>query len=221
MGVWENLIKLCKHSLVALCSYGISGSPKLLFVFLTLYTNMVHFFVMMTTMTFSLYGLHVLCNFTFNTCFPWVSMFPENKLRETLRFEGNKIHCSPSDQSLHVSDLLCSKTNGKTKFEKCAGIPATTWGHLQLQALIMCNSRTVVNISWVIGDRWLWLKVGRGRGTWDARTRRDVGLGDAGTWGRGDVGLGDAGTWDSGTPGTPGLGTRDSGTRDLRDSKTW
>ena len=50
--------------------------------------------------------------------------------------------------------------------------------------------------------------MGRGRGTWDARTRglRDVGLGDAGTWGRGDVGLGDAGTWDSETP---GLGTWD------------
>ena len=43
--------------------------------------------------------------------------------------------------------------------------------------------------------------MGRGRGTWDARTqgRRDVGLGDSetrrrGTRGRGDVGLGDAGT---------------------------
>ena len=51
--------------------------------------------------------------------------------------------------------------------------------------------------------------MGRGRGTWDARTRRDVGLGDVGTWGRGDVGTrgrgdvglgnaGDAGTWDAG-----------------------
>ena len=63
--------------------------------------------------------------------------------------------------------------------------------------------------------------MGRGRGTWDARTRglRDVGLGDAGTRGRGDAGTwgrGDAGTWDSGTPGTPGLGTRDSGTRDSK-----
>ena len=38
--------------------------------------------------------------------------FPEMKSRETLRFEGNKIHCSPRDQSL--SDLLytCSKANG-------------------------------------------------------------------------------------------------------------
>ena len=45
--------------------------------------------------------------------------------------------------------------------------------------------------------------MGRGRGTWDARTRglRDLGLGDAGTRGRGDVGTwgrGDAGTWDAG-----------------------
>ena len=28
-------------------------------------------------------------------CFPRISMFPEMKSRETLRFEGNKIHCSP------------------------------------------------------------------------------------------------------------------------------
>ena len=37
-------------------------------------------------------------------------MYPETKSRETLRFEGNKIHCSPRDQSL--SDLLYSKANG-------------------------------------------------------------------------------------------------------------
>ena len=35
-------------------------------------------------------------------CFPRISM---------LRFEGNKIHCSPRDQSL--SDLLYSKTKQK------------------------------------------------------------------------------------------------------------
>ena len=44
-------------------------------------------------------------------CFPRISMFPETKSRETLRFEGNKIHCSPRDQSL--SDLLHSKTKQK------------------------------------------------------------------------------------------------------------
>ena len=39
-------------------------------------------------------------------------MFPETKSRETLRFEGNKIHCSPRDQSL--SDLLIAKQMGQT-----------------------------------------------------------------------------------------------------------
>ena len=43
--------------------------------------------------------------------FPRISMFPETKSRETLRFEGNKIHFSPRDQSL--SDLLYSKTKQK------------------------------------------------------------------------------------------------------------
>ena len=42
--------------------------------------------------------------------FPRISMFPETKSRETLRFEGNKIHCSPRDKSLN--DLLYSKANG-------------------------------------------------------------------------------------------------------------
>jgi len=32
-------------------------------------------------------------------CFPRVSMFPETKSRETLRFEGNKIHCYTRGQS--------------------------------------------------------------------------------------------------------------------------
>ena len=42
--------------------------------------------------------------------FPRSSMFPWTKSKETLRFEGNKIHCSTRDQSL--SDLLYSKTSG-------------------------------------------------------------------------------------------------------------
>ena len=42
-------------------------------------------------------------------------MFPETKSRETLRFEGNKIHCSPRDQSL--SDLLYSKANGPNRWK--------------------------------------------------------------------------------------------------------
>ena len=39
-------------------------------------------------------------------CFPRISMFPETKSRETLRFSGNKIHCSPRDQSLSVNYFL-------------------------------------------------------------------------------------------------------------------
>ena len=47
-------------------------------------------------------------------CFPRISMFPETKARETLRFKGNKIHCSPMDQLL--SDLLYSKANGSNRW---------------------------------------------------------------------------------------------------------
>ena len=36
-------------------------------------------------------------------CFPRISMFPSTSSRETLRFSGNKIHCSPRDQSLSVN----------------------------------------------------------------------------------------------------------------------
>ena len=35
-------------------------------------------------------------------CFPRISMFPSTSSRETLRFSGNKIHCSPRDQLLRV-----------------------------------------------------------------------------------------------------------------------
>ena len=42
-------------------------------------------------------------------------MFPETKSRETLRFQGNKIHCSPRDKSL--SDLLYSKANGSNRWK--------------------------------------------------------------------------------------------------------
>ena len=33
-------------------------------------------------------------------CFPRISMFPSTSRRETLKFSGNKIPCSPRDQSL-------------------------------------------------------------------------------------------------------------------------
>ena len=62
-------------------------------------------------------------------------MFPETKLRETLRFEGNKIHCSTRDQSL--SDLLYSKTNGSKSWKTNINHFIDKW------------HAAVVNISWV------------------------------------------------------------------------
>ena len=40
-------------------------------------------------------------------CFPRISMFPSTSSRETLRFSGIKIHCSPRDQYLSV--YCCSR----------------------------------------------------------------------------------------------------------------
>ena len=48
-------------------------------------------------------------------------MFPKMKSRETLKFERNKIHCSPRGQSL--SDLLYTDKT-KENIEKRAEIPA-------------------------------------------------------------------------------------------------
>ena len=64
-------------------------------------------------------------------CFLKISVFPEM----TLRFEGNKVHCSPSDQSL--SDLLYSKANGSNRWKKNSYV-IDKW------------RATAVNISWVM-----------------------------------------------------------------------
>ena len=53
--------------------------------------------------------------------------------RETLRFERNKIHCSPRDQSFVIQQ---NKT--KAKFENRAEIPAITYNSAQI-------SRVTVN----------------------------------------------------------------------------
>ena len=42
-------------------------------------------------------------------CFPRISMFPSTSSRETLRFSGNKIHCSPRDQSLSVKCFMVTQ----------------------------------------------------------------------------------------------------------------
>ena len=67
-------------------------------------------------------------------------------LRISLIFKGNKIHCSPRDQSFHVSDLLYSKTKQKQIVKNA--VPVTTSGHLQMHALIMFkNSQYLVGNS--------------------------------------------------------------------------
>ena len=77
-------------------------------------------------------------------CFPRISMFPETKSRETLRFERNKIHCFPRDQPL--SDLLYSKTKQKQILKNALGFLR------QNQATFNCmlwSRARAVNISWV------------------------------------------------------------------------
>ena len=45
-------------------------------------------------------------------------MFPSTSSQETLRFSGNKIHCSPRDQSLSdLSDLLYSKASESNRWK--------------------------------------------------------------------------------------------------------
>ena len=73
-------------------------------------------------------------------CFPRISISPETKSRETLRFEGNKIHCARKDQSL--SDLSYSKT--KANFEEHAEIRVETSGHLWSCATVINISRVTV-----------------------------------------------------------------------------
>ena len=53
-------------------------------------------------------------------CFPRISMFPSTSSRETLRFSGNKIHCSPRDQSLSVNCLILFSPAFRVKFP-CTG----------------------------------------------------------------------------------------------------
>ena len=51
-------------------------------------------------------------------CFPRISMFPSTSSRVTLRFSGNKIHCSPRDQSLSVYCCTLAATIQSTFYER-------------------------------------------------------------------------------------------------------
>ena len=72
----------------------------------------------------------------------WI-LFPENLKVSQDEVQGNKIHCSPRDQSL--SYLLYSKTKQKQILKKRAEIPATTSGHVWSRATAVNISRVTVN----------------------------------------------------------------------------
>ena len=57
-------------------------------------------------------------------CFPRISMFPSTSSRETLRFSGNKIHCSPRDQSLSVNCCMAGTSITVRSHGRCWPIKA-------------------------------------------------------------------------------------------------
>ena len=63
-------------------------------------------------------------------CFPRISMFPSISSRETLRFSGNEIYCSPRDQSL--SDNLQTKGCSRILLPLIHGLTGNTSGHFTL-----------------------------------------------------------------------------------------
>ena len=78
--------------------------------------------------------------------FPRISMFPSTSSRETLKFSGNKIHCSPRDQSLSVKYKITAPTISSRYNYHCCGfftflreklINATGSGNLILSFFIM------------------------------------------------------------------------------------
>ena len=66
-------------------------------------------------------------------CFPGISVFPSILSRETLRFSGKKIHCSPWDQSLSVnyySDFYISLPSSLSFRARSNSLPASTSWYL-------------------------------------------------------------------------------------------
>ena len=61
-------------------------------------------------------------------CFPRISMFPSTSSREILRFSGNKIHCSPRDQSLSVYWTLNDWSRGKQRVLFPLDLSVSHWG---------------------------------------------------------------------------------------------
>ena len=72
------------------------------------------------------------------------SMFPLTSSPETLRFSGNKIHCSPRDQSLSVNCSIIYPTGLHDEQETalCQG-PLTAF-YQPVKALIKCTEKCTV-----------------------------------------------------------------------------
>ena len=69
-------------------------------------------------------------------CFPQISMFPSTLSWETLRFSGNKIHCSPRDQSWGVN---------------CWPLFTATWNHLRWNHLTIALYSNIFHLCVWIG----------------------------------------------------------------------
>ena len=90
---------------------------------------------------------------------PWVSfvsprpsMFPEAKLRRTLRFGGNKTRCFPRDQSLSVLLYLPSQ-NRKKKLRRNRLVCAY-WLGFQEHELITCENNLNEGMVWKRRENW-------------------------------------------------------------------
>ena len=88
-------------------------------------------------------------------CFPRISMFPSTSSRETLRFSGNKIHCSPRDQSLSVNHYMATMVRA-------------LWLAAE-RALFSCNDRALWNF---FPARWLFSAVSKTTCAWAKTTEK-------------------------------------------------
>ena len=80
-------------------------------------------------------------------CFPGISMFPLTSSWETLRFSGNKIHCSPRDQSLSVkyctlvsphSSLVCLNISNSTLVSLNTSLISLSSTLVRLNSALVC-----------------------------------------------------------------------------------
>ena len=79
-----------------------------------------------------------------NICFPRISMFPSTSSRLTLRFSGNKIHCSPRDQSLSVYCCMWSGNARLTWCQNCCTESFVPWETVNFVSLDFVSGNTEI-----------------------------------------------------------------------------